>query len=242
MRAVLFDFGGTLDCPRHWLDRFAGHYHAAGLKLSRAELDPAFTAATLAGYRAGRSIWNYGLRELIGFLVDEQFAFLRKQKLEDHRFSEDLSGLSLIKQMKQRISDSFVAESEAGLARSRGLISILAREFTIGVVSNFYGNLERILGDAGFGGAVTAIADSGRLGIYKPDARIYEAARAMIGVAARATVMIGDSLQKDCAPARRIGMRTVWLRPAQAAPTGAVEADFTIDALEELQDLLWRMD
>lgn len=243
MRAILFDFGGTLDCPRHWLDRFVEHYRAAGIGLSRAELEPAFTAATLAGYRASESIRNCGLRELIAFLVDKQMEFLRgQQQAKELGFLANLQSPSMEREVKRRISDSFVEESASGLARSRRVVSLLANEFVVGVVSNFYGNLERILGDAGFGGIVTAVADSGRLGVYKPDVGIYEAALAMIGMPPRATMMIGDSLDKDCAPARRLGMRAVWLRHAEATSSGQAEADFTIDALEELEDLLCRKD
>jgi HAD superfamily hydrolase (TIGR01549 family) len=241
MRALLFDFGGTLDCPRHWLDRFVGHYRAAGLRLSRSELDPAFTAATLAGYRAGRPIWNYNLHELIAFLVDQQLRFLREQKVNSGSFSEVPNSPALRAEMEHRIHAAFVEESAIGLARSRALIAPLAQEFAIGVVSNFYGNLERVLSDAGFGGIITAIADSGRLGIYKPDTGIYKAALTMLGVEARATVMVGDSPDKDCAPARGLGMRTVWLRHANAISSAPAIADFTIDTLAELKELLCRM-
>ncbi|HLW70604.1 MAG TPA: HAD family hydrolase [Candidatus Binataceae bacterium] len=241
MRALLFDFGGTLDFPRHWLDRFVGHYHGAGLSLSRAELDPAFAAATLAGYRAGPAIWNYSLRELVAFMVDHQIRFLSNQKMKGHPFYGEPNQLPLIGEMKHLIQSAFVEESEIGLARSRGLISTLAQEFRIGVVSNFYGNLERVLDDAGFGRIITTVADSGRLGVYKPDAGIYAAALAMLGAEARAAVMVGDSLSKDCAPARRVGMRTVWLRHADATAIEPVEADFTIDTLDELEDVLCRM-
>jgi HAD superfamily hydrolase (TIGR01549 family) len=240
MRALLFDFGGTLDCPRHWLDRFVGHYNAAGLKVSRAELDPAFTAATLAGYRAGRSIWNYSLHELIELLVNNQFRFLRERKVKGGSFSEAPMELTRIAEIEARIRSAFVEESAQGLGESRALIAVLAQEFSIGVVSNFYGNLERVLRDAGFGRHLTAIADSGRLGIYKPDDGIYEAALAMLGVEARATVMVGDSLDKDCAPARRLGIRTVWLRHADVIAHEPAAADFTIATLAELQELLCR--
>jgi hypothetical protein len=38
--ALLFDFGGTLDGPAHWLDRFLASYRNAGIDISRADLDP----------------------------------------------------------------------------------------------------------------------------------------------------------------------------------------------------------
>src|ERR1700719_3702714 len=77
--AILFDFGGTLDCPSHWLDRFLAHYRASGFEITRAELDPAFDFATKAGYAAGKTIERFKLGDLVRFLVGNQFEFLRHE-------------------------------------------------------------------------------------------------------------------------------------------------------------------
>ena len=241
MRAVLFDFGGTLDCPRHWLDRFLTHYQAAGLKLGRTELAPAFEAATHTAYGATASLLNYNLRQLIPYLVGLQLTFLgAEEKTKRPDLSKALRSPSAIDRVQRWISEGFIGETEAGLARSRQVVAPMAENLSIGVVSNFYGNLKWVLADAGFDGMISAIADSGRLGIYKPEAGIFEAALAMIGVRAAEAMMVGDSLEKDCAPARRLGMRTVWLRHREARAPGdlAGVADFTITALAELKELL----
>jgi putative hydrolase of the HAD superfamily len=90
--------------------------------------------------------------------------------------------------------------------------------------------------------AVTATADSGLLGFYKPDPRIFTASLAQLEVQPHHAVMVGDSISKDCAPAHALGMTTVWLRhrefnghraPSLPAP------DFTIDQLDELKDFGW---
>ena len=76
--AMLFDFGGTLDGPAHWLDRFFASYRAAGIEISRDELDPAFDDATRIGYGATRVVTRFGLKDLVRFLVGHQFEYLRK--------------------------------------------------------------------------------------------------------------------------------------------------------------------
>jgi putative hydrolase of the HAD superfamily len=239
---MLFDFGGTLDFPRHWLDRFLTHYQFAGLNLRRDDLAPAFEASTHMAYRAAASLQNYDMRELLRYLVGLQLGFIRdEEKTKRLEFSEALQSPSFMDAMTRRISESFVDESTAGLMRSRTIVTSLAKGLLIGVVSNFYGNLERILTDFGFDRVIAAIADSGRLGIYKPDSGIFEAAVAMLGVPAHDVVMVGDSLEKDCSPARRLGMRTVWLRHCEAeARDGLIgTADFMITTLAELKELQW---
>jgi FMN phosphatase YigB (HAD superfamily) len=243
MRAILFDFGGTLDFPQHWLDRFLSHYRAAGIEIERSELDLAFDAATRTAYGAGDKIWDYGLSDMVGYLIGLQFDNLREHgplTVREHLRSAAADGI--IGQLAHRISSGFVTESLGGLERSRNVLVSLAGRFKLGVVSNFYGNLNRVLAGAGFGTIVHALADSGRLGIYKPDVRIFEAALAQLGVAPADAAMVGDSLDKDCAPARRLGMRTVWLRQSELSQREPKTefVDFTIESLAELENLEWQ--
>jgi HAD superfamily hydrolase (TIGR01549 family) len=243
IRAILFDFGGTLDFPQHWLDRFVTHYQAAGVDIERAELDSAFSIATRKAYVCSSMLRDCSLFQLVRFLVDLQFDNLKGPDVAAPRslLAEACSGRS-IKDVKSQIVDLFVAESEAGLAISGPLLRLFAQRLKIGVVSNFYGNLHRVLAEAGLARSITTITDSGRLGFYKPDPRIFAASLAQLGVRPHEAVMVGDSLTKDCAPARAIGIAAVWLRHRefsrnQAAPSDS--ADFTIDGLEELKDFRW---
>lgn len=242
MRAILFDFGGTLDCPGHWLDRFLSHYRSAGVDLSRVALDAAYDSATRAAYRAAQAIDRFTLRELVAYLVDLQLAMLRREGpgqvrdvLDEAAASGRLGGIA------DHIIDGFVDESRRGLEQSRQVLLRLSRRFKIGVVSNFYGNLERVLVEAKIAESVAASTDSSQLGIFKPDPGIFEAALSELEIPAAEAVMVGDSIDKDCAPAQRLGMRTVWLRHAgsKAAEQSSMRPDYTIDRLAEVEELRW---
>ena len=81
IRALVFDFGGTLDQPgRHWLDRFAGHYAACGLTPGREGLRAAYDSATQAGYRAGAPIHGFSLKPLLEFLLGLQLDHLKRTR------------------------------------------------------------------------------------------------------------------------------------------------------------------
>jgi putative hydrolase of the HAD superfamily len=242
MRAILFDFGGTLDSPRHWLDRFVSHYRSAGVDISRIELEVAYGAATRTAYGAGMEIRTFGLGKLVRYLVDLQLATLRSARPSPvRRFLEAAAAGDELDRIAERIAGRFVAESRCGLEQSCEVLSRLAPRFKIGVVSNFYGNLDRVLAEAKIADLVAVVVDSSRLGYFKPDSRIFEAALDNLEIAAVDTVMVGDSLDKDCAPARRLGMRTVWLQhgatSAQEQPSTL--ADYTIHQLEEVETLRW---
>jgi FMN phosphatase YigB (HAD superfamily) len=240
LSALLLDFGGTLDGPLHWLDRFLGQYRAAGIEITREELDGAFEYATQAGYRAGRVIGRFGMVDLIRFLVGNQVEFLARQGPQPLRARFGSSGAKGRHQIVEQIVGGFVGATRGGMEANRGILEALKRRFRIGVVSNFYGNLERILKEAGMTEMIDSITDSSQVGIFKPQPGIFEAALRGLGVAPTAAAMVGDSPEKDCVPAHRLGLTTVWYR-ASGSDDGrhCASADYTIGSLGELESIRW---
>ena len=237
--ALLFDFGGTLDGPAHWLDRFLASYRAGGIEISRAELDPAFEHATRIGYGATRVVARFGLTDLVRFLVGHQFEYLRKSGPEPLRATLDASGAAGRHRFVEAVTNSFVRETSAGLAHSRDVIGMLKSRFKMGIVSNFYGNLDRILAESKLDRFFAAVADSSRVQIFKPDPAIFEAALKKIQCAPESAAMIGDSIVKDCAPAHQLGMRTVWLRTGSQMADEDASADITIRSIDEVAQIQW---
>jgi FMN phosphatase YigB (HAD superfamily) len=64
----------------------------------------------------------------------------------------------------------------------------------------------------------------------KPSARIFQAALAKCRPGAR-VLFVGDSMERDILPARRLGLRTAWIR---SPTTCSTESDVVIDNLTEL--------
>ncbi len=244
MRSILFDFGGTLDYPRHWLDRFLTHYRAAGISVSRAQLDHGFDHATRIAYRSTHALAGYGLVELVDYLVHLQIGFLGSHGPEELR--ENLAAVAggrRLDEVAGFITQSFVAESRDGFAASREVLAALSGRFRMGIVSNFYGNLENILVEADLARFFGAVADSSRVGIFKPDPGLFVNALERLGATPGDTAMVGDSLSKDCVPAHQLGITTVWLRHRDFTSEGmdatGEKADFTIDSLAGLEHLKW---
>jgi putative hydrolase of the HAD superfamily len=212
---MLFDFGGTLDYPRHWLDRFVVHYRAAGIEITRAQLDPAFDHATRMGYRSTRMISSYGLTELVDYLVRLQIDHLSRHGAPEVRETLGAASAGMrLPEIAGFITQSFVAESRLGLAASRKLLMALSGRFRMGIVSNFYGNLENILAEFVLASFFGVVADSSQLGVFKPEPSIFNHAIKALGAIPSETAMVGDSLAKDCAPAHALGLTTVRLRHA----------------------------
>ena len=238
---LLFDFGSTLDGPDYWLDRFAAQYSSVEIPITRAELDPAYQHAGAAAARARRVVERFGFAELVRMLVGQQIEFLADAGPDAVRARLQALDSRARFRVGEQITALFVDESRRGMARSRAVLARLEPRYRIGVVSNWYGNLDRVVAEAGMTKLVGAVADSARLGFAKPDPRIFQAALKLLAAVPADAAMIGDSLEKDCAPARALGLKTVWYRPSPGGDSGpangAPDADHTIASLEELAEL-----
>lgn len=223
VRGILFDFGGTLDAPGiPWGDRFVTIYGELGVGVSPDALRAAFGFGTREAY-ASPDVVGFGLQATVEFHVRCQ---LRSLGIED-------AGLAA------EIARRFLSDTQAALAESRAVLERLRRRFALGVVSNFYGNLDRILADAGLAPHLTAVLDSTVVGFSKPDPAVFALALERLGVAPAEALFVGDSLDKDIAPARRAGMRTAWLVGARRpVPADARAADATLATLADLERLL----
>jgi putative hydrolase of the HAD superfamily len=86
---------------------------------------------------------------------------------------------------------------------------LAARGVRVAVLSNSEGRLAELLAEIGIADAFAAIIDSGRVGIEKPDRRIFDHALAVLG-ATRPGIHIGDSWPADIAGALGAGWRAIW--------------------------------
>lgn len=75
----------------------------------------------------------------------------------------------------------FVRASQTGLEESRVVLARLRHRVAMGVISNFYGNVHRILEEARLAPLLTTIVDSGVVGFKKPDPAIFALAVQRLG-------------------------------------------------------------
>ena len=96
-------------------------------------------------------------------------------------------------------------------------------------MSNSEGRLAELLAEVGIADDFAVVIDSGRVGIEKPDPRVFELAREAFGEPPGSVgVHIGDSWSADVAGALAAGWRAVWygqrVRPV-ADPRVAIARD-----------------
>ena len=220
--ALLFDFGGTLDADGlPWKERMFRLFREEGAVVARERFDPIFYAADDA--LVGALPATFSFQETVARLAAGVAAALELRERAIH----------------ERVAHRFLADARATLAENTPLLRELARRYRLGIVSNFYGNLARVCDDAGIRSFFHALVDSTEVGCEKPDPRIFQHALHALGVSASAATFVGDSLPRDMAGARGVGMRHIWL--VGAAPSAASPCcrdDRQIRSLRELEAVL----
>ena len=212
IETLLFDFGGTLDADGvAWKERFHALYRADGLDVTSDAFARAFYAADdpLVGSLPPTT-------DLAGTV---HALTVNLERELTRRFSGRMSESG---DRTQRIASDFISNSEATLKRNRPVLRTLSEHFRLGIVSNFYGNLETVCKGVGLCTFFNVMVDSHCVGVEKPDPAIFRTALERLDATPEKTVFIGNSSHRDREGARRVGMRFIRIAPqsVQAAQTG----------------------
>jgi HAD superfamily hydrolase (TIGR01509 family) len=226
VKTVLFDFGGTLDAPGvHWLTRFYALYPQAGLAVEPERIKQAFYWADA---------------EMLAHPKVTRLTFL--PMMQAH-VALQLQYLDLPLEPYQRyLAEAFWRTAAASLQTSVRVLRVLHGRYTLGVISNFYGNVAALCEECGLAELCAVIIDSARVGVRKPNPRIFSLALAPLGRTPHTAVYVGDSFERDMVTAKTAGLQTIWLRGPQPRPCPDPSmVDATITTLEELTSLLTRV-
>ena len=240
IETLLFDFGGTLDADGvAWKERFHALYRAEGLGMTADAFAPAFYAAD--DPLVGALPPTTGLSGTVNALAANLEAELAYR-------SAGTDGVNTVSgnpnaDRGQRVASHFLSDASAAFARNRPILEALKKRYQLGIVSNFYGNLEAVCHSAGLASLFAVVVDSHRAGAEKPDPAIFRAALEPLHATPETTVFVGDSLRRDREGARRMGMRFIWVAPqdvqvAEAQAPAGPNVHATVTELRDLTKIL----
>lgn len=218
MQSLLFDYGGTLDSDGiTFLDRFRAIYKEEGIE--SPGFDRAFYDAE-DNLPARHELRGLDLERTCRLLVGDMLTTLAPGRMD----------------RADAIAGRFAGDCRRQFDRLRPVLERLSRRYRLGIVSNFYGNLEGILEAEGLRPLFGAVADSGVVGVIKPDPVIFLHALKALDSSPAEAVMVGDSVKRDIAGAKGLGMRKVLVCAAKEAPAAGQE--WTVRSVAELEGLL----
>ena len=102
-------------------------------------------------------------------------------------------------------------------------LKALAAQFKLGLVANSGEAALRALRRDGLHDLFNVIALADLVGVEKPDEKIFQYALDRAGVPASRAVHVGNRLDSDIRPAKRLGLRTVWILRGDAPPAPTLE-------------------
>ncbi len=232
MRAVLFDFAGTLFDDQALRDahlrqlRFVAR--EAGVEATDRELRAAYRRGMEVAYRAVAVQASYLHRTLF------RAAFVATAITLGGTIDEATADEAVDRQHRATIEEAVLRpgclETLATLQRS---------SIHVQIVSNIDDEqFEPMLERLDLFGAIDAWTSSEEANSCKPDPAIYLLALAKAGIGPDQALFVGDSLRHDVEGPAALGMSTAWLAPRHGADPGGAYPDSVITALGEVLDVV----
>lgn len=195
IKGYIFDYGGTLDTGGHHWGKVIWHaYERQQVPVSEARF---------------REAYVHGERTLgKNPIIQPDFTFRQTLEKKLHLQLEFLHQEDYL----SPLLDDLYSRTQAETRKSREVLLRLKEQYPMVLVSNFYGNIQTVLGEFGLDGVFSQIIESAVVGVRKPDPRIFSLGVEALGQKPDEVVVVGDSIDKDIVPARQAGCHTVWFR------------------------------
>lgn len=231
IKGIIFDYGGTLDTGGdHWSHVIRNGWNKAGV----ATNDALF-----------REAYVYGEQELertLHILPHHTFSDLLDIKMQIEL--QYLAGTgnfppAMVEEKAKEIAAYCYSVAKENVSKSKEVLEALAKKYPLVLVSNFYGNIDAVLKDFGIYDCFKKVIESAKVGVRKPDSKIFELGVKALGLKPEEVLVIGDSVKNDIEPARKLGCRTLLLE-GKGWDSSIVEKNEgdSIRRLEEVLDFL----
>lgn len=232
IKAILFDFGGTIDTGGiHWFRVINQAYTDFGYNIDESILREAYIYAERK-LEALDIDSKTTFREIIYLKFANQFEYLISKDIE-------VGKGDTYKEMTIHLYEKL----SATIRHNSQIIKKLHKEYKIAIVSNFYGNLQSVFDEFSISDCVDFVIDSKLVSIRKPDPQIWQLAIDKLGFANalnnKEVLVVGDSYKNDIAPAKTIGAITIWIKNQSWDNTERENiSDLTVESFLEVPEAL----
>ena len=223
IRALLFDFGGTLDGNGiHWRDRTYRFLHQIYPEIDRETFDQVDRASVDRLITGGKGP-ELSLRETMDVIATGIY-----------------QGLGLDSDVKDRYVDFFCESAKECLDRNRRWLATLREQYRLGVISNNFGNTQGWCDEYDLLPLLDIVIDSTLVGVSKPEPGIFHAALTGLGVSPEEAIYTGDTYSDDVVGAKGVGLWAAWLvgeENKECPDASFVDAELTtLQGLEKFLD------
>jgi len=143
VRGVIFDYGGTLDTRGdHWSYLIEEAYAKAGVIVDHAEFREAYVYAERELARERHILPGHDFHDLLRIKIAIELGWLVRKGL----FAPQDVG-----KKTEEIARDCYDRARANVAEAEPVLKRLSEKYPLVLVSNFYGNISRVLNDFGIG-------------------------------------------------------------------------------------------
>jgi Predicted hydrolase (HAD superfamily) len=232
IKGIIFDYGGTIDTNgKHWAEVIWTRYKELNIPVSKED----FKKAYIHGER------TLALQPLIKPSHDFYDVLLIKAKIQIEYLIQQgfLTSSDQTNKYPEEIAKGCYDFAKGVVNNSLFIVKKLSIKYNLTLVSNFYGNINRVLENFGLLCSFKSVIESAVVGVRKPDPAIFTLGVRELGIEAYETVVIGDSFSKDIIPAKAAGCHTIWLKgEGWEENTDDSVPDAIITDLAQLLDIL----
>jgi len=162
---------------------------------------------------------------------DKMIEFYRQNKRGDKEAAK-FFGLAL---------PEWDSNDEFAYPQAKKCLKNLSKDYNIGIIANQNFGTEQRLQNWGLQKYISLVITSAEFGTAKPDLTIFKIALLKANCNPENAVMVGDRLDNDIAPAKKLGMKTIWIKQGFGGLSTVITKhetpDYTINNLDELYDL-----
>lgn len=204
IKGIIFDYGGTIDSHGdHWSEVIFDGYMHAGLEIEKDTFRKAYVFAERELARNRHILPQHTFLDLM----------LIKIRIE----LEELARMGIIETADaERFTDPIARycynQAREACREAKPVIELLAENYPLVLVSNFYGNVESVIRDMGLRHCFKGVIESAVVGVRKPDPRIFMLGVVALGLKPEEVLVVGDSFRKDIEPALSIGCKVAWIK------------------------------
>ena len=223
IKAILFDFGGTLDSDG--VDWFTRLHRAIGSLGQPMDHDLFLTLASDAAN------WLTTCADTNRLTIQGTAERLCQHI---HRQAADHNGDDQPSWTPKQVADIFFAQAHHVLTRNRRVLAQLHPRYRLGCISNNWGNTAGWCRQFDLDQHFKTIIDSTVVGISKPEPGIFHAALAELDLPPQNCAYVGDWFPADIVGAHAAGLKTVWVADQNKPCPDQSIVDYRIAALPEL--------
>jgi putative hydrolase of the HAD superfamily len=230
IKALAFDFGGTLDSPfKHWMDVYLDAYNTGlSLGIDREEFLKSYVFAEREMERLNQVNTYTPLFDLQAMKTKLQCDDMISRGVLSSDYMPNGDNIHL------SVALSVVYQSYLCAEKVAPTLDKLSGRYPLLLVSNYYGNIRRVLHELKLDKYFSLMTDSTIEGVRKPDPELWHKAIKRAGFAPSEVVVIGDSLKNDVLPAQQLGCQAI-----HCVPEGSSDSDnVSIHSIAELENLL----